>query len=238
MRLNHAARILPLAGACVLAAMTAQANIVNYSATGVVEHVDNSSSLLPHLLSGAAAGKSFVFNFGVDTSTPGSGAVGNTSYFSAVHSESYKFGGKSSSLSFGTNAIEILNNDGGVTGYVIGSGDTVDADFTGTAEALSFVTLAYSGVTLSLYSNTALTNAPLSPGQSNLQDNLMLSFTKYVDGVAGPSSSVLIGPMSIKQVSVSAPEIDGTSAASAVTLLMGGLLVLSARRRKPFATAA
>jgi hypothetical protein len=234
MTLNRASRILPFAGACVLAAMTAQANIIDYSATGVIENVDNSSALLPHSLLGAAAGKSFTFNFAVDTATPGSGPLGDESYLSAVQSASYKFGGKTSAFGVGTNAIEIVNNVGGVTGYVMGGGDTVDADFTGVAGAVSFVTLAYSGVTL--YLDTALSNAPLSAGHADLEDALTLSFTQYVGGTATQSSSqVTIGPMSIKQVTVSAPEIDPTSAASGVTLLMGGLLVLLSRRRNPFA---
>ena len=99
MTRNRASRILPFAGACVLAAMTAQANVVDYSATGVIETVDNSSALLPHSLLGAAVGKSFTFNFAVDTATPGSSvALGDETYLSAVQSASYKFGGTTSAF--------------------------------------------------------------------------------------------------------------------------------------------
>jgi hypothetical protein len=235
MTRNRASRILPFAGACVLAAMTAQANVVDYSATGVIETVDNSSALLPHSLLGAAVGKSFTFNFAVDTATPGSSvALGDETYLSAVQSASYKFGGTTSAFDISSNAVDIANDFGGLTGYVMAGGDTVGADFTGIAGAVSFVTLAYSGVTL--YLDTALSNAPLSAGHADFEDALTLSFTQYVGGAATSNSSQLtIGPMSIKQVSVSAPEIDGTSAASGLTLLMGGLLVLLGRRRNPFA---
>jgi hypothetical protein len=232
MTLNRASRILPFAGACLLAAMTAQANIINYSATGVIENVDNSSALLPHSLLGAAVGKSFTFNFAVDTATLGSGSLGDESYLSAVQSASYKFGGKTSAFGVSTNAIEILN-DVGVTGYVMAGGDTVGADFTGIAGAVSFVTLAYSGVTL--YLDTALSNAPLSAGHADFEDGLTLSFTQYVGGAVTQNFSQLtVGPMSIKQSAVSAPEIDPNSAASGVALLMGGLLVMLGRRRNPF----
>jgi hypothetical protein len=237
MKLNRASRILPLVGACVLAAMSAQASIVNYSATGVIDGVDDLSSLLPHSLLSAAVGKSLVFNFGVDTSTPGSGTSGDTTYLSALRSESYKFNGKTSSLDFGVNAIEILNNSGGNTGYLMESGDPVGANFTGTAEAVIFLTLAYSGATLNLYPNTALSNAPLSSVNADAADGMILSFTQYVDGVAGSSSSVQIGSMSIKQVSVAAPEMDPTSAASGMTLLVGGLLVVFGRSRRLLASA-
>jgi hypothetical protein len=233
MQTKHASRIFPLAGACLLAAMTAQASIIDYSATGVIQQVDNASTL-PGVLNSAVVGQSFTFNFSVDTATPGSGVFGDSTYFSALLSASYELDGNSSPFSFGSNAVEVLNNSGGVTGYVVSAGDPVDADFSGTAGAVSILTLAYSGVPLNLYSDTSLSNAPLSSGNSNLQDNVTLSFTEYLHGVAESISDIFVGPTSIKQSGgpLLAPEIDPNSAVAGLTLLIGSLLVLGGRRRK------
>jgi hypothetical protein len=58
-------------------------------------------------------------------------------------------------------------------------------------------------------------------------------FTSYVDGVSQSVSDVFVSSnVSIAQVTpVAAPEMDSASAASALTLLLGGLAVLSGRRK-------
>lgn len=232
MRRNHACRIIALAAASLLAATAAQADIIDYSATGVIEQVDN-SFMPPGGLFSALIGQSFTFDFSIDTSTPGSGSPGDATYFSAVQSSGYQVGGYSSPFGMSINAVEILNNSGGFTGYIMSGGDPVSGDFTGTAGAVSFVTLAYSEAPLSLYSDTTLFNAPLSAEHANIEDDLAVSYTAYVNGAAQSVADVLVGPLSIKRSgdTLSAPEIDPASAAGGLTLFLGMMLVLGTRRK-------
>lgn len=233
MRLNRVCRLIPVATASLLAAMATQASIVDYTATGRIEQVDN-SWMLPSSLSSAAPGQTFSFSFSVDTTTPGSGSTGDVSFLNAVQSASYKLGGITTGFSMGDNSVEVLDNSSGFTGYIMNGGDPVSADFTGTAGAVSFVTLAYSGAPLHLYTNTSLSNSPLSASHADFEDDLTIYYTSYVDGAAETISDVLVGPLSIKQSSgtVSAPEIDPSSLPAALSLLLGIAAVMGARRKR------
>lgn len=226
--------LLPIVSLCLMT-LSVHAAVIDYTATGVVEQVDNGSALLPTGLADAGVGDKFTFDFSVDTTTVGSGTADDTSYLGAVRAASYSFGGTSMNFGVDANAVEILNNVAGFSGYFMSAGDVVDADFTGTAASFSLVTLAYSlsGAPLGFYKNTSLSNAPLTSKQANQEDDMALSFASYVNGTEQSSSGLLIGPLSLKRTAgpVQAPEIGQASAATGLTLLAGCVLVLRGRRR-------
>jgi hypothetical protein len=233
MRLSRSWSLLPLAGACLLAA-AAQADVIDYSATGSVTSIDNAASLLPSSLSAAAVNDTFTLNFAVDTSIPGNPvAPGDTQYVSSVVSAYFSLnGGPANAVDLGGgSSVEIFNNAGGVSGFLLQGGtDTSDPAYTGTATSLNLATLAFG--TSPLYPDTSLNNGPLSALLANLDSSIDLNFVSFVGGQPQASSDFYVTSLSVKQTSpMSAPEIDPSSMVGGLTLLMGGMLVLRGRRK-------
>ena len=88
--------------------------------------------------------------------------------------------------------------------------------------------------TYPIYPDASLSNAPLSAALATNTDSLTLAFISYSDGDFQSAGVISVDPgVDIKQVgSVSAPEIDPTSAVSALTLLLGSLAVLRGRKSR------
>ena len=219
-----------------LSVTAAQAAMITYDATGVITQADNTAQL-PAGFETAAAGGVLSLDFTVDTQALGAlNGPGDRSYLSPVTVASATVGSGVVGLSTDLNWIEILHNSptGGVyqTGYQLVSLSNVSANFTGTASAFALFTVASSDNPNSFYRNESLNNAPLAPTHANFSDGLALIFTSYLDGVAQSTSDIVVdGPVAISRVSnpMSAPEMDPASAAGALTLLFGGLVVLRGR---------
>jgi hypothetical protein len=120
------------------------------------------------------------------------------------------------------------------SGYEVLTIPNVASDFTGNASSFALITESSSATATSPYKNTSLNNAPLQASKANFLDGMLLEFTSYIDGVAQSTSDVFVDAnVAISKVDaghITAPEIDPASMASALTLLLGGLAVLTSRR--------
>lgn len=225
--------MITAAVASVLAASVSRADIVTYSATGLITQADSVASL-----PGASAGDSISFLFSVDTSTPGFDlGPGQSFYQSAIISASAAVGQYTTPVqSFGNTVTIAADASDGVsysnTWWALSS-PTFDSNFTGTSSEFQLLT-AESGVNpLNVYHDSSLSNGPLQSGDANIFDQLDIEFDSVVNGVVQSTSNILVGgDISIKQVTgtVSAPEIDSSSAAGALTLLAGIIAILRNRR--------
>ena len=224
---------LSAALACALAAAPGHADFVTYQASGVIEQADN-AALLPSGLSGASVGQNLSVYFTVDTSAPGSGTPDFASYQASVVSAFASIGSGNVGLGVDSTEIQIYHNtaSGGVysTGFYATSNS--NTPFNGDQSVFQLLTFADDAAPLNLYQDTSLSNAPLKPGDANLYDQLDLQFNSYSNGNIQSVSDLIVNDgVSVQSVSsVSAPEIDPTSAGSALMLLIGSLAVLCGRR--------
>jgi hypothetical protein len=229
--------LLSLATICLLSSAPGRAALVTYQAMGTIDQADN-TTIFPGALSSAGVGNTLSVDFTVDTNSVGSvNSPGDVSYLLSVVSENASIGSGKVGLGVDFSSIDVSNNAlvGGIytTGYQLTSIGSAPANFTGVTANFELLTGAASTLPLSIYKDASLTNAPLQPSFANLIDGMGLVFTSYVDGVSQSVSDVFVSSnVSIAQVTpVTAPEMDTASAASALTLLLGGLAVLSGRRK-------
>jgi hypothetical protein len=224
------------------AAATSQAAMVTYEATGQISQADNAAQL-PTALTAAGVGGQLSVDFTVDTNAAGTlNAPGDESYGSAVVSQSASIGSGTVTLGANTvlNQIEIFNNSlaGGLytSGYQLTSFGNAPTDFTGSVSSLIVGTDAVSANPQAIYQNTSLSNAPLSSSAANGLDAIVLEFSSYLNGVFQSASDIVVGTnVTISNVGsghFAAPEIDTASTTSALTLLMGSLIVITGRRQK------
>jgi hypothetical protein len=234
--------MLPLALLALSAAAPGRAAMVTYEASGVISEADNAAQL-PSVLSAAAVGGELTVDFTVDTRAAGVlNGPGDMSYAYPVVSQRASIGSGFIGLGVDTSQIEIIRNvpSSGLyfSGYEVLTLPNVASDFTGTASAFALVTESSSATSRSTYKNTSLNNAPLQPSKANFLDGMLLEFTSYLDGVAQSTSDILVDAnVAISKVDgghIAAPEIDPASMASALTLLIGGLVVLTSRRSPKF----
>lgn len=225
------------------AAAAGQAAMVTYEATGQISQADNAAQL-PTALTAAGVGGQLTVDFTVDTNAVGTlNAPGDESYGSAVLSQSASIGAGVVTLGANNilNEIEIFNNSlaGGVytSGYQLTSVGVAPANFTGTVSSLILGTDAGSTNPQSIYNDTSLSNAPLPSSAANALDSVVLEFSSYQNGVFQSSSDIFVGNgVTISNVGgggpLSAPELDASSTAGALTLLIGCLIVITERRRQ------
>jgi hypothetical protein len=224
------------------AAAASQAAMVTYEATGQISQADNAAQL-PTALTAAGIGGQLTVDFTVDTDAAGTLiAPGDEPYGSAVVSQSASIGSGTVALGANSllNGIEIFNNSlaGGLytTGYHLTSIGNAPADFTGSVSSLILGTDAVSPNPQAIYQDTSLSNAPLSSSAANGLDAIFLQFSSYVNGVFQSASDIVVGAdVTISNVGsghFAAPEIDTASTTSALTLLIGSLIVLTGRRQK------
>jgi hypothetical protein len=230
--------MLPLALLALSAAAPGRAAMVTYEASGVISEADNAGQL-PSVLSAAAAGGELTVDFTVDTKAAGAlNGPGDMSYAYPLVSQHASIGSGSIGLGADISQIEITRNAlaGGLysSGYELLSFANVPTDFTGNASSFALITQSSSATPESLYKNTSLNNAPLQTSQANGLDGMLLEFTAYIDGIAQSTSALFVNAnVAISKVDaghITAPEIDPASMASALTLLIGGLVVLTSRR--------
>jgi hypothetical protein len=223
-------------------AATSQAAMVSYEATGQISRADNAAQL-PTALTAAGVGTQLTVDFTVNTDSAGTLiAPGDEAYGSAVVSQSASIGSGTVTLGANTllNGIEIFNNSlaGGsyTTGYHLTSTSNAPADFTGSVSLLFLGTDAVSANPQAIYQDSSLSNAPLSSSAANSLDAIVLQFSSYLNGVFQSASDIVVGnDVTISNVGsghFSAPEIDTASTTSALTLLIGSLIVVSGRRQK------
>jgi hypothetical protein len=236
----RAVGILSMATLCLLSAGPSRADIVTYSASGVITQADNTAGLLPTALSAAVVGDTLSLNFSVNTSVAGIlNGTGDVSYAASLVSADASVGSGTVGLGVDNNEIEILHNAlvGGSysTGYLLSSSGATPGNFTGTAAGLVLITTASGSKPLDIYTSTSLSNAPLAASQANAQHGIFLAFSTFLDGIYQSASSLFVGSdVKISQTSVTpvaAPEIDPASAASALSLFFGSVLVLRGRRK-------
>jgi hypothetical protein len=229
---------LPVALLALAATAPARAALVTYQASGLISEADNAAQL-PSVLSSAAVGGELTVDFTVDTKAAGvSNGPGDMSYAYPLLSQHASIGAGSFGLGVDISQIEITHNalSGGLygSGYELLSFANVPTDFTGIASSFALVTQSSSVGKQSLYKDTSLTNAPLQASKANFLDGMLLEFTSYIDGVAQSTSDVFVNAnVAISKVDaghITAPEIDPASMTSALTLLIGGLVVLTSRR--------
>jgi hypothetical protein len=225
--------MITAAVASVLAASVSRADIVTYSATGLITQADSVASL-----PGANVGDSISFLFSVDTFTPGFDlGPGQSFYQSAIVSASAVVGQYTAPVQTFGNTVLIAADvpDGGNYGnsWLALSSPYIDSNFTGNSSGFQLLTAESGANPLNIFPDSSLSNAPLQSGDANFIDQLDLQFDSIVNGVVESSSNIVVGgDISIKQVTgtVSAPEIDSSSAAGALTLFAGIIAILRNRR--------
>lgn len=221
----------------LLAAQPGHAAVVTYQASGIIDQADGTAQL-PGPLSSASLGQTLSVDFTVDTKTPGiSGGPGIETYLLPLVSATASVGSGTVALGTGNSEIDIAHNyfDGSNynTAYALTSSSVIPANFTGYSTTLELLTGASDAQPLNIYKNTSLSNAPIKASQANAVDELLVITSSYVDGNYQSTSDLEVDSnVSISRVA--APEIDASSAASALTLLMGSLAVLCGRRRQQF----
>jgi hypothetical protein len=217
-----------------LSAAPSQADFVTYEASGTITQADNYWGLLPGALSTAAVGSTVTVDFTVDTNAPGSSyAPGANLFQPALVSVNASIGSGSAGIGVDSNYVAVANNTLGGDGnyyteWLLNTSSNT-AGLTGTASGFQLITAAGSSTPLSLYNDASLSNAPLQAGDANAGDEFVLQFATFSDGIYQSQSDLVVGDdVSISRVQ--APEIDASSAASALTLLLGSLAVLCGRR--------
>ena len=126
-----------------------------------------------------------------------------------------------------------------IVGGVFGTGINLEPDGTGKGKITGTVNILSNAVTLSAVTDTHAPNSGFtgdvfgvdfeSNGNSNTVD---LTRDVYIHGHLDrkDSGTVALSNLSVTDSEVQAPEIDPTSAISALTLLMGGLAVIRGRQ--------
>jgi hypothetical protein len=229
--------LLSLATICLLSSAPGRAALVTYQAMGTIDQADN-TAIFPGALSSAGVGNTLSVDFTVDTNSMGSeNSPGDVSYLLSVVSANASIGSGKVGLGVDFSSIDVSHNTllGGayLTGYQLTSIGSAPANFTGVTSSFELLTSAASSLPQPIYNDASLANSPLQPSFANLTDGMGIVFTSYVDGVSQSVSDVFVSSnVSIAQVTpLAAPEMDSASAASALTLLLGGLAVLSGRRK-------
>jgi hypothetical protein len=241
MNTQRTVGIASAAMVCLLSSAPGRAALVTYQATGTISEADNTAQL-PSAFSSAAVGQTLSVDFTVDTNTLGVvNAPGDNLYANSIVSVKASIGSNAVGIGNDINQVEVSNNflTGGsyLTQYAAISASNPSATFTGNASDFELTTAATGSQPLPIYNDALLSNAPISASQATAGDGIVLAFASYVNGVFESLSDIFVSSdVSIKQVgggTVTAPEIDPTSAISALTLLLGGLAVLRGRRVNP-----
>jgi hypothetical protein len=224
--------ILTAAIVCALSATPGRAEFVTYSASGTITEADNAAQL-PAALSAGSVGNNLSVDFTVDTSAPGTAYAAGQYYLSSVVSANASIGSGPVGIGVDSSQIAVASDysSGGAyySEWLLTSSSNVPSNFTGTASGFQLLTAAAGSTPLNLYNDTSLSNAPLQPADANALDSLLIQYATFVNGVVQSTSDLVVASdVAIKRVE--APELDATSAAGALTLLVGGLVVICGRR--------
>lgn len=241
MNTQRVVGILSAAIILLLSAAPGQAQFVTYQASGTISQADN-TALMPSALSSAMAGQTLTVDFTVNTAAAGSvNAPGDNLYLgNPIVSVSASIGSGFAAIGSATSQVEVSADYLAQGNYLYQSqytafaSDNPNNSFTGIVSGFGLTTQTSDYQPQLIYPDASLSNAPLSASLATDSDELVLAFSPYVNGSAQPLTGDLsiFSDVAIQQVSgtVSAPEIDPTSAISALTLLLGSLAVLRGRK--------
>jgi len=232
MKMQRVVTILSAAGILLLSATPGQAQFVTYQASGIITEADLGTPL-PSALASAALGQTLFVDFTINTATSGAvnGGPGDNFYTNPIVSVSASIGSGFTPIGNDFSGVEVSADYLAAGNYLYQtqhSGFSQGTDGTGLTSGLSWVTQASGPQPLSIYPDASLSNAPLPAALATDYDYLNLFFSNS----QGSGTLDIGSDISIQQVSgtVSAPEIDPTSAVSALTLLLGSLAVLRGRK--------
>jgi hypothetical protein len=238
MNTQRVVGILSAAIILLLSAAPGQAQFVTYQVSGTISEADN-TALMPSALSSALAGGTLVVDFTVNTSSPGMvnfGPGDNLYSANPIVAVSASVGSGFAAIGNDISQVEIsadyLANSLYQTQFnAFSTSNTPD---TGIASGFGLITATSAPQPQSIYPNASLSNAPLSASLATDSDQLVLGFVGYSEGEAESFGDISVfADVAVQQVgTVSAPEIDPTSAVSALTLLLGSLAVLRGRKSR------
>jgi hypothetical protein len=236
MNTQRVVGILSAAIILLLSAAPGQAQFVTYQVSGTISEADN-TALMPSALSSALAGGTLVVDFTVNTATAALvNAPGDNFYMNPIVSVSASVGSGFAAIGNDISQVEISADylASGTSSYQtqFNAFATSNTPSTGIASGFGLVTATSAPQPQSIYPNASLSNAPLSASLATDTDSLVLGFVSYSDGDFQSVGDISVfSDVAVQQVgSVSAPEIDPTSAVSALTLLLGSLAVLRGRK--------